>query len=145
MKTNTRFGALVAAILLGAVASMGCHSPGSRHERSTGQYIDDKGLAKDVRSALKNNPVYKLDEVNVSAFRGTVQLSGFVSIEDQQRRAGEIASDVPGVQNVENNISLTPGPLRQQELSRQEAAEREWRERQTDRADRAEDDPVADE
>jgi hypothetical protein len=134
MKTNTRFGALVAVILLGAVASMGCHSPGSRHERSTGQYIDDKGLAKDVESALKNNPVYKLDEVNVSAFRGTVQLSGFVSIEDQQRRAGEIASEIPGVRSVENNISIKPGPLRQREVLRQEERERQSEERQTERA-----------
>jgi hypothetical protein len=134
MKINTRVGALVAAITLGAMASTGCHSTGSTHERSTGQYIDDKGLAKDVRSALKNNPVYKLDEVNVSSFRGTVQLSGFVSIEDQQRRAGEIASEIPGVRSVENNISIKPGPLRQQEVLRQEERERQSGQRQTDRA-----------
>jgi len=115
MKNSTRTGAVLVAITLGAMGSMGCHSTGDRYERSTGQYIDDKALAKTVKDALENHPVYKLDAVEVSAYRGTVQLSGFVSTQGQKDEAGEVAAQGVGVLKVENNISIRPGPLQQQD------------------------------
>jgi len=75
-------------------------------ERSTGQYVDDKSLTSRVNSALGNNPDYKFEEVNVTALKGTVQLSGFVNTADQKTRAGEIARQVQGVQDVVNNITV---------------------------------------
>lgn len=133
----TSLNALTVAVMLSAMASIGCHSTGNQYERSTGQMVDDKALASSVKDALKDNPVYKLDEVVVNAFRGTIQLSGFVSTEAQQQRAGEIAEEVIGVQNVENNISIKPGPLRQQEITREEDRQ--------EAADRAADDRVRNE
>jgi osmotically-inducible protein OsmY len=115
MKKSTNIGAMIAAITLGAIISMGCHSTGDRYERSTGQYIDDKALASAVEDALENHPIYKLDEVVVNAYRGTVQLSGFVSSQEQKDEAGEVASQATGALNVENNISIRPGPLQQPE------------------------------
>ena len=79
---------------------------GSRYKRSTGEYIDDKALALRVNSALDDDPSYKLGDVEVKAFRGTVQLSGFVTTEDQKAKAGEIAKEVEGVKHVENNITV---------------------------------------
>ena len=120
MMSTTKFGALIAAVTIAAAGFTGCHSTGSRYDRSTGQYVDDKALAGNVRDALKDHPVYKLNEVEVTTFRGTVQLSGFVSTDEQRQRAAETAQDVPGVRSVENNISMKPGPLRQQEALRQQ-------------------------
>ncbi len=91
--------------LTGATAVLtGC--AGNRYERSTGEYIDDKTLSYRVSSAVHGDSEYKLGGVDVKAFRGNVQLSGFVTTEDQKRRAGEIARGVPGVQTVENNITV---------------------------------------
>jgi hyperosmotically inducible protein len=90
---------------VGTVAVVtGC--AGNQYDRSTGQYIDDKSLTVRVNSALADNPDYKFSDVNVTIFRGTVQLSGFVNTSDQKSKAGEIAKGVQGVVAVENNISV---------------------------------------
>lgn len=69
---------------------------------------DDKSLTDRVRDALKGNPDYKFAEVKVAVFHGTVQLSGFVDTSDQKSKAVDIAKQVAGVQNVENNITVKP-------------------------------------
>jgi osmotically-inducible protein OsmY len=79
---------------------------GSQYDRSTGEYIDDKALSMRVKSALGDSPEYKFDGVNVTTFRGTVQLSGFVNTAEQRRKAAEIAKTVEGVREVENNITV---------------------------------------
>lgn len=81
---------------------------GDRYERSTGEYIDDKALTMRVKGALHDNPEYKYDDVEVASFKGTVQLSGFVNSSDQRRKATQIAQNVQGVRDVENNITVKP-------------------------------------
>jgi osmotically-inducible protein OsmY len=107
MKLKNRMTALALALSLPAVGVLlttGC--AGNRYERSTGEYIDDKSLSSRVKSALGDNKEYRFGDVNVTTFRGTVQLSGFVNSADQKRRAGEVAETVEGVSNVENNITV---------------------------------------
>lgn len=95
---------VLAVPLVAASGLAGC--AGDRYSRSTGEYIDDKSLNSRVRSALNDNPNYKFDDVNVTSFRGKVQLSGFVNTEEQKQRAGEVAANVPGAKGVENNITV---------------------------------------
>ncbi len=83
---------------------------GNEYDRSTGQYIDDKSLTLRVHDALADNPDYKFSDVNVTVFRGTVQLSGFVNNADQKSRAEEIAKGVQGVKDVQNSISVKEKP-----------------------------------
>jgi hyperosmotically inducible protein len=87
-----------------AVMLMGC--AGDRYERSTGEYIDDKTIHVRVKKALSDNPEYKFGDVNVTSFRGVVQLSGFVNTPDQKKTAGAIAEKVQGVKSIENNITV---------------------------------------
>ena len=89
--------------LIGGVT--GC-STGSRYKQSTGEYIDDHGLSSHVQKALKADPQFKYDDVNVVTFKGVVQLSGFVSTKDQKSRAGDLAKKVDGVKEIENNITV---------------------------------------
>lgn len=90
---------------LGTITGLtGC--AGDQYNRSTGEYIDDKGISTRVKGALNDNPEYKFNDVNVTSFKGTVQLSGFVSSTDQKKKAGEIAEHVSGVHGVENNITI---------------------------------------
>jgi osmotically-inducible protein OsmY len=44
--------------------------------------------------------------VEVKTFKGTVQLSGFVNTSDQKNRAGDIAKQVSGVKEIQNNITV---------------------------------------
>lgn len=104
-KITSLFGALCLSLSLIAILGVtGC--AGDRYNRSTGEYIDDKSLNMRVKSALSDNPEYKFGDVNVTSFRGTVQLSGFVNASDQKSTAGRIAKGVEGVKDVENNITV---------------------------------------
>jgi len=96
--------------LAGMVTVTGCHTTNHESgERTAGRELDDKAIQSDVADRLKKEPVYKFSDVDVKTFDGIVQLSGFVNTEDQKRRAEEIARNVPGVQQVVNNLVLKPG------------------------------------
>jgi len=105
---KTKIASLYVAVCIGlpmaALSLAGC--AGDHYNRSTGEYIDDKGLNMRVKSALNDNPEYKFGDVKVTSFKGTVQLNGFVTAADQKRKAGEIAKGVQGVKDVENNITV---------------------------------------
>ena len=46
------------------------------------------------------------DDVKVATMKGTAQLSGFVNTKAQKTAAGDIASKVPNVKEVANNITV---------------------------------------
>jgi hyperosmotically inducible protein len=111
MKANTNIMKRISSLCLGtmlgvALLSAGC--AGSRYERSTGESIDDKATVSRVKTALHSDAVYKYPDVDVSSFKGTVQLSGFVDNKEQKERAGEITKSVEGVKELKNNIALKP-------------------------------------
>jgi hyperosmotically inducible periplasmic protein len=79
---------------------------GDRYHESTGETIDDSAITVRVKSALGGDPQYKYDDVHVTTFKGTVQLSGFVSSNDAKNRAGDLAKNVEGVKQVDNSIAM---------------------------------------
>ncbi len=90
-----------------AVAGLtGCHTEG----RSAGTYIDDRMVSSKVKGALDDSPTYKFPNVDVSTFNGTVQLNGFVDNQVQKDQAAQIASQVQGVKQLVNNITVQPAP-----------------------------------
>jgi hyperosmotically inducible periplasmic protein len=93
---------------LAIIGATGCATSSSKDERSEGRALDDKNLASKIRKSLDEEPVYKFGGVDVKAFGGEVQLSGFVNTEEQKERAGDLASQTPGVFNVHNNLVLKP-------------------------------------
>ena len=109
MKNINKIRNLCLVVLLGlplvaTTGLVGC--AGDRDSRSTGQYIDDHSLTMRVKNALGHNSEYKFENVSVDVYRGTVQLNGFVANSDQKSRAEDIVKQVPGVQKIENNISI---------------------------------------
>lgn len=94
-------GALVAC-----AGVSGC--AGSRYEQSTGERIDDRATSLRVKKALADDTKYKYPQVEVKTFKGTVQLSGFANTREEKSCAGDIAKSVPGVKDVENNITVKP-------------------------------------
>ncbi|HEU5079551.1 MAG TPA: BON domain-containing protein [Opitutaceae bacterium] len=85
---------------------------GNSTKESTGEYVDDTAVTAKVKTELIRDPVVKARQVDVTTFKGTVQLSGFVDTPEQKERAAELARGVQGVQDVKNNIvvkaSTTP-------------------------------------
>ena len=85
------------------VGVMGCAS--DRSNQSTEPRVEDRRTAERVREALAASSEYKFDGIRVAAGNGFVQLSGIVNTSDQRHRAGEVASKVVGVKNVENILT----------------------------------------
>ena len=106
MKNKILSMALCLGLLTTAAVGVFTGCAGNSNDRSTGQYMDDKQLQHQVRDALNNNAEYKFDNVNVDVYRGTIQLSGFVQTSDQKSEAKDIAKNVQGVTDVENNITV---------------------------------------
>jgi osmotically-inducible protein OsmY len=92
---------LLAALL---VFFVGCAA--TSQQESTGEYIDDSTLTTKVKTAVFNEPTLKSAEINVETFKGTVQLSGFVSSQTAINKAVEIASQVKGVKSVKNDMRI---------------------------------------
>ena len=109
VKTNQPLKGLAWILCIGALPLVcgvtGC-TTGSRYTQSTGEYIDDHTLSSHVKKALKTDPQYKYDDVNVVTFKEVVQLNGFVNTNDQKTRAGDLARKVEGVKEVQNNITV---------------------------------------
>lgn len=94
------------AIALTLVLAGGCASTDTRE--STGQYIDSSVITAGVKTALASDDATTLLEIEVETFKDVVQLSGFVDSEEEKTRAGEVAAEVGGVGEVENNLIVKP-------------------------------------
>ncbi len=102
MNTLTRLATLCFAFLLLTMA--GCAS--TSKSEGTGEYIDDSFITTKVKAEILNEPGLKSAEINVETFKGTVQLSGFVSSQANANRAVEIARGIKGVSSVKNDMRL---------------------------------------
>ncbi len=86
------------------LATAGCASTAT-HE-GTGEYVDDSVITTKVKASIFNEPTLKSTEINVETYKGTVQLSGFVSQPEDIAKAAEVARGVKGVSAVKNDIRV---------------------------------------
>lgn len=97
-----RFSAFLLALV--AATILGC--AGSSTKESTGEYIDDTWITTKVKAALLEDPQVKSAEVNVETFKGTVQLSGFVSSNAAMQQAVKVTRGIQGVTAVKNDMRI---------------------------------------
>jgi len=83
---------------------LGCASTPTRE--GTGEYVDDTVITTKVKAAIFNEPSLKVSEINVETFKGVVQLSGFVSSQDDINKAVAVARGVQGVKSVKNDMRV---------------------------------------
>jgi osmotically-inducible protein OsmY len=102
MRLFNGFVTFIFAILLASV--LGC--AGTSTKEGTGEYVDDTVITTKVKAAILNEPSLKSTEINVETFKGTVQLTGFVSSRAAIDKAVEVARGVSGVTSVRNNMRL---------------------------------------
>src|SRR5512146_1119030 len=102
MRRANRFVTFLFAIVLASV--LGC--AGTSTKEGTGEYVDDTVITTKVKAAIFNEPSLKSAEINVETFKGTVQLTGFVSSRADINRAVEVARGVKGVTSVRNDMRL---------------------------------------
>ena len=102
MRLSNRLFAFILVILFASL--LGCASTATKE--GTGEYFDDTAITTKVKAAIFNEPTLKSAEINVETFKGTVQLSGFVSSAANIDKAVEIARGVKGVTSVSNNMRV---------------------------------------
>ena len=101
MKTLHLMAALVlAGLLAGPMAA--CSSTSTRE--STGEYIDDAAVSNKVRAQFIGDKDLNIFQIDVTTYKGVVQLSGFVNSASIKARAGTVAAGVEGVKEVHNNL-----------------------------------------
>jgi osmotically-inducible protein OsmY len=83
---------------------LGCASTSTRE--GAGEYVDDTAITAKVKAAVFEESSLKSAEINVETFKGTVQLSGFVSSAANISKAVELARGVPGVKSVKNDMRV---------------------------------------
>jgi osmotically-inducible protein OsmY len=81
---------------------LGCAATLTR--QSTGGYIDDATITTKVKAEIAKDQKMAVLQINVTTYKGIVELSGFVDSERTKERAGEIAAQVAGVTDVHNNL-----------------------------------------
>ncbi|MEQ1775807.1 MAG: BON domain-containing protein [Burkholderiales bacterium] len=91
-------------LALAFVSILGCAGTATRE--STGEYVTDSWITTKVKAALVEDPVVKATEVNVETFKGTVQLSGFVSSDAARSQAVHVTRGIQGVTGVKNDMRI---------------------------------------
>jgi len=88
------------------VASVENNLQVSGGSRKTGEYIDDKVLASNVKAALVKDSMSSASEIDVEVNRGIVSLGGFVDSNAIRNSAIATAQGVKGVERVINNLAV---------------------------------------
>lgn len=104
--TQLKAIALGLAVAFGTAQFAGCASQPT--SRSTGRYIDDAAITAKVKRALAASPDVTALDVNVTTYRGVVQLSGFVDNASQVQKAEQLARNIDGVKDVQNDVRVKP-------------------------------------
>ena len=71
----------------------------------------DERVTRDLESLLRQDPQIGAETVNVDSTEGTIRLSGTVATLGAKNRAGQLARMMRGVQQVENELVVTPSEL----------------------------------
>ena len=99
-KRNIFIPFLLVLMLIATFVS--CASTSTRE--STGEYVDDSVITTKVKSLLAADDFLKSFDISVETFKGTVQLSGFVSSQAAVDKAIQITRGVGGVKSVKNSL-----------------------------------------
>ncbi len=103
---STLFHAHLPRLLAGLSVVLLTAACASTPPKSAAQTEADRALANKVESALDSDPVFFFRHVDVQADDGKVILSGYVWSNDSTVQAKRIASRVPGVTSVSDQLEL---------------------------------------
>lgn len=104
MKALRQFSAFAMSFLF--VSILACAAGHTQARETAGQYVDDAAITTEIKGKIFARKDLSAAEIKVETYKGTVQLSGFVSDPSQIKMAGEIAQSVKGVKKVENSLQL---------------------------------------
>ena len=91
-------------LLLGVLVAglAGCAHGGEQ----TGAYVDDSWITVKIKSEMVSDKNVHARDISVNTTKGVVTLSGTAATWEESNKAAEIARRIPGVKEVENDISI---------------------------------------
>ena len=96
------------AAIVGGVAAAGGAGYAANQERGAGGSVDDFTIKTNIQSAWLNaNPLMQTN-LNVTVYEGRTLLTGSAPSPEFKAQAKEVASRVPGVRAVYDEIEVTP-------------------------------------
>ena len=102
MRIAHRINTILSSLL---VVSLVACAPSDKRA-SAGEFVDDTLITGKVKAALVADPDLKATEINVETYKGTVQLSGFVSAPEHIPKAAQLTRGIEGVKSVKNDIAV---------------------------------------
>jgi osmotically-inducible protein OsmY len=96
------------AAIVGGLAAAGGAGYASNQERGAGGSVDDFAIKTNIQSAwMQANPLFQTD-LNISVYEGRTLLTGKAPSPEFKAQAKDIASRVPGVRAVYDEIEVAP-------------------------------------
>lgn len=74
--------------------------------QTAGQYVDDATISTHVKAKLVADKASNFTRVDVDTTNKVVSLTGVVQSAEQKHRAEQLAMQVAGVRDVENNLQI---------------------------------------
>lgn len=103
MKTNKLLG-VTAAACFAIIGFAGCAALSTSENTNRGN--GDEAISAKVRASVSADASLQGDAIVVTTTDGNVALSGNVVTSEDMRRAVALARTVPGVQSVENDLTV---------------------------------------
>jgi hyperosmotically inducible protein len=96
----------VLALLAALLGSAGAYAVDSSTD-TAGQYLDDATITAKVKAAFAEDKWVKGRVISVRTDNRVVDLTGTVNSKDESDRATELATKVPSVRAVHNNLTIS--------------------------------------
>ena len=103
MKLSTTKTILISLALALFLSATGCTSMTGQ---TAGQYVDDSKITASVKAKLVADKGANFTRIDVDTTNHVVSLTGVVESAEQKARAQQIAMDVSGVRQVDNNLQV---------------------------------------
>ena len=94
---------LIPAVLALLLSIVGCMSMTGQ---TAGQYVDDSTITASVKAKLVADKVANFTRIDVDTTNRVVALNGVVESPEQKARAEQLAMEVSGVRQVDNQLQI---------------------------------------
>ena len=88
------------------ISLVGCVAPGTPGYPATS--VDDANISAQIKTALINEAMFKVNQIRIETANGTVTLSGTVQSGPEADRIVEMTKTVQGVRDIRNSLDVRP-------------------------------------
>jgi hyperosmotically inducible protein len=98
--------AVATAMAAAMISLVGCMAPGTPEYPATS--FDDANVSAQIRTALVNEAMFKVNQIRIETVNGVVTLSGTVQSRPEADRVVEMTKTVQGVKEIRNSMDVRP-------------------------------------